>query len=179
MSAAPESRVCLGVIAGAHGVKGLVRVRSFTAKPQSIADYGPLQDERGERRFELELVGVSRGALIARVPGVEDRDAAEALKGMRLYVRRTDLPEPGAEEFYEADLMGLDAVLSDGTRLGKVCAVHDFGAGANLEIEDAAGKTVMVPFTAAAVPMVDIPGGRLVIEPPEGLFEPSAPAKAG
>lgn len=154
-----------------------MRVRSFTAKPHSIADYGVLQDERGERRFELALVGESRGTLIARIPGIEDRDAAEALKGTRLYVRRVDLPEPEAEEFYEADLMGLEAVMADGTRLGTVCAVHDFGAGASLEIEDAARKTVMVPFTAAAVPMVDIAGGRVVIERSEGLAEPSAQAK--
>lgn len=164
-------RICLGVITGAHGVRGFVRIKSFTAEPQAIASYGPLQDEQGERRFVLELVGTSKGVLIARIAGVDDRNAAERLKGVRLYVRRADLPEPGAEEFYQADLIGLDALLADGTRLGTVRAVNDFGAGASLEIEDAAGKAVIVPFTAAAVPKVDVAGRVLVVAPPEGLFD--------
>ncbi len=172
LASAQEPRICLGVIAGPHGVKGLVRVRSFTAEPQAIVGYGPLQDEQGEQRFALELVGAGKGVLIARIAGVEDRDAAERLKGLRLYVRRAALPEPGAEEFYQADLVGLDALLSDGSRLGAVRAVHDFGAGAMLEIEDQAGKSVMVPFTTAAVPQVDVAGRKLVVAPPEELLEP-------
>ncbi len=166
-----ETRLCLGVIAGAHGVAGLVRVKSFTAAPRAIADYGTLQDEAGGQRFDLELVGEGKGVLIARIKGVTDRNAAERLKGTRLYVRRGDLPEPGADEFYQADLIGLEALLADGTRLGTVRAVLDFGAGASVEIEDAAGKSVIVPFTASTVPQVDIEGGRLVIAPPEGLFD--------
>lgn len=171
LASAQEPRVCLGVIAGVHGVKGLVRVRSFTAEPQAIAAYGPLLDEQGERRFALELVGASKGVLLAKIAGVQDRNAAERLKGVRLYVRRADLPEPGAEEFYQADLVGLEAVLGDGTRFGVVCAVHDFGAGASLEIEDVAGKGVIIPFTAAAVPKVDIAAGRVFVAPPEGLMD--------
>jgi 16S rRNA processing protein RimM len=176
LAASQEARVCLGVIAGAHGVAGLVRVKSFTAAPAAIARYGALQDETGVERFELELVGEGKGVLIARIKGIKDRNAAERLKGARLYVRRAALPEPGADEFYQADLIGLEARLADGTKLGKVAAVHDFGAGASLEIEDAAGKSVIVPFTAATVPQVDIPGGRLVVVPPEGLLE--APKQA-
>lgn len=176
LASAQEPRVCLGVIAGAHGVKGLVRVRSFTAEPQAIAGYGPLLDERGEQSFALELVGSGKGVLIARIAGVEDRNAAERLKGLRLYVRRAALPEPEAEEFYQADLIGLDARLGDGTRFGTVRAVHDFGAGAILEIDDMAGKSVMVPFTTAAVPQVDIAGGTLVVAPPEELRD--APKQA-
>lgn len=153
-------------------MKGLVRVRSFTAEPHAIAAYGPLQDEAGAQRIELELVGESKGALLARIHGIADRDAAERLKGVRLYVRRADLPEPAAEEFYQADLEGLDARLADGTKFGTVRAVHDFGAGAHLEIAGAAGKTMLVPFTMAAVPVVDIAGGWIVIEPPAGLLEP-------
>jgi 16S rRNA processing protein RimM len=171
-----RARVCLGAIAGAHGVRGLVRVKSFTAEPQAIATYGPLQDEEGQRRFSLDVLGESKGLLIARISGIEDRDAAERLKGVRLYVRRADLPEPDAEEFYQADLIGLVALRADGTSLGTVRAVNDFGAGASLEIEDDAGKTVIVPFTAAAVPTVDIAGGRLVVEPPVELLAPAAAA---
>jgi len=165
------ARLCLGVITGPHGVRGLVRIKSFTAEPQAIAAYGPLQDEKGQRDFELSLVGEAKGVLIARIAGIDDRNAAERLKGVRLYVRRGALPEPAAEEFYQADLVGLDAVLADGAELGKVSAVHDFGAGASLEIVDAAGKAVIVPFTTAAVPTVDIAAGLLVINPPEGLLE--------
>ena len=176
LAASQEARVCLGVIAGAHGVAGLVRVKSFTAAPQAIAQYGTLQDETGGQRFDLELVGAGKGVLIARIKGVKDRNAAERLKGLRLYVRRAALPEPEAEEFYQADLIGLEAQFADGTSLGKVSAVHDFGAGASLEIEDAAGKSVIVPFTTATVPQIDIAGGRLVVTLPEGLLD--APKQA-
>lgn len=172
LASVQEPRVCLGVIAGPHGVKGLVRVRSFTAEPQAIVGYGPLQDEQGAERFALELVGTGKGVLIARIAGVQDRNAAERLKGLRLYVRRAALPAPGAEEFYQADLVGLQALLGDGTRLGGVRAVHDFGAGAILEIENEAGKSMMVPFTTAAVPHIDVAGGKLVVVPPEELVEP-------
>lgn len=171
------ARVCLGVITGVHGVRGLVRIKSFTAEPHAIASYGPLSDEQDKRRFELELVGESKGVLIARIADVTDRDAAERLKGLRLYVRRAALPEPEAEEFYQADLLGLEARLRDGTPLGKVSAVHDFGAGASLEIEEPSGKTVIVPFTAAAVPEIDVTGGRLVVDLPEGLVDTPKPAE--
>lgn len=164
-------RVCLGVIAGVHGVKGMVRVKSFTAEPAAIVSYGPLSDEQGAQRFELELVAASKGVLLARIAGVTDRNAAERLKGVRLYVQRAALPEPEAEEFYQADLLGLDAWLGDGTRLGKVSAVHDFGAGASLEIEETSGKTIIVPFTTAAVPEIDIKGGKIVVELPEELVD--------
>ncbi len=167
---AASARICLGVVVGAHGIRGLVKVKSFTAEPEAIARYGPLADERGEQRMALELVGAHKGVLLARIAGVDDRNAAERLKGTRLYVNRAALPEPEEEEFYEADLVGLEAVRRDGSSLGKVAAVHDFGAGASLEIEDAAGKSVIVPFTRAAVPEIDIAGGRLVVEPPEGLL---------
>jgi 16S rRNA processing protein RimM len=167
----------LGVITGAHGVKGRVRIKSFTAEAEAIASYGPLSDERGERRFTVEVTGTSKGTLLAVIEGVDDRDAAEALRGTRLYVERAALPEPDDEEFYQADLIGLAALYRDGSTLGKVVAVHDFGAGASLEIEDAAGKTLLVPFTNAAVPAVDIRAGTLVVEPPAGLLEPASQAE--
>lgn len=169
-------RICLGVITGAQGIRGWVRLKSFTAAPEAIADYGPLQDEAGAQRFDLALVGANKGVLIARIAGVTDRNAAERLKGVRLYVRRADLPAPDADEFYQADLLGLNAVARDGTSLGTVRAVYDFGAGASLEIADAAGKTMLVPFTTAVVPRIDIAAGKLVIAPPDGLFD--APKQA-
>ena len=174
-SRADSVRICLGIITGVHGIKGWVRVKSFTADPEAIAAYGPLSDESGARRFEIELVGAQKGVLLARINGVADRNAAERLKGLRLYVRRADLPPPEAGEFYEADLIGLDAMREDGTLFGTIRAVNDFGAGASLEIEDAAGKALLVPFTRSAVPQIDIAGGSVVIVPPEGLFDAPKP----
>jgi len=163
--------VLMGVITGAHGVRGEVRVKSFTAEPAAIAAYGPLEDERGARRLSLALSGTVRGVLIARVEGVADRNAAERLKGTRLYLPRSALPPPAEEEYYHADLIGLAVELADGAPLGRVRAVHDFGAGDSLEVEKPDGKAVMVPFTEAVVPVVDIAGGRLVVDPPEGLLD--------
>lgn len=163
----PDARVLVGVIVGAHGVRGAVRIKSFTADPAAIAAYGPLEDESGTRRLEIRLVGEGKGVVIATLKGIEDRNAAEALKGLRLYVPRAALPPPGEEEFYHADLIGLAAVRRDGTPLGRVCAVHDFGAGDSLELALADGGTLLVPFTKEAVPEIDIAGGKLVVEPPE------------
>lgn len=169
---APDKRVCVGVITGAQGVRGAVRLKSFTAEPEDVARYGPLEDERGERRFALRVVGSAKGVLIAAIAGLDDRDRAEALRGLRLYLPRAALPPAGEEEYYHADLIGLDAVLPDGTSLGSVRAVHDFGAGDTLEIERTSGPPAMVPFTRAVVPVVDLNAGRLVIDPPPGLLDP-------
>jgi 16S rRNA processing protein RimM len=169
-----SARICLGIITGAHGIKGWVRVKSFTADPEAIADYGPLSDESGARRFALELVGAQKGVLLARIKGVDDRNAAERLKGLRLYVRRAALPPPEDDEFYEADLIGLTATREDGALFGTIRAVNDFGAGASLEIEDPSGKMVLVPFTNAAVPVVDIANKRVVVVPPTGLLDTPA-----
>ncbi len=168
-------RVCLGVVTSPHGVRGLLRVKTFTAEPDGIAAYGPLEDEAGTRRFDLELVGKAKGVVLVRIAGVDDRDAAERLKGQRLYVRREALPPPDEEEFYHADLIGLAAVLADGEPLGKVTAVHDYGAGDSIELVRPDGKVVMVPFTRAIVPTVDIAAGRLVIVPPPGLLDAGVP----
>jgi len=164
-------RILMGIITGAHGVRGLVRVKSFAAAPEAIAAYGPLEDEGGERRFALEPVGAVKGVILAKLPGVEDRNAAEKLKGVRLYVKRAALPEPGEEEYYHADLIGLRVWLTDGSELGRVVAVNDYGAGDHLEIACADGRVVAVPFTRAAVPMVDLMEAKIVIDPPEGLFD--------
>jgi 16S rRNA processing protein RimM len=168
---AAEKHICVGVVTGAHGVTGAVRIKSFTAMPEDIAAYGPLRDEAGGGSFDLRIVGAAKGVLIARIGGVADRNRAEALRGLRLYLPRAALPPPAPDEYYHADLIGLEAVLRDGTVLGRVRAVHDFGAGDTLEVMRPGAPPAMVPFTRAVVPVVDCNGGRLVVEPPEGLLE--------
>jgi 16S rRNA processing protein RimM len=167
-----KNRVLLGVVAAPHGVRGLVRIRSFTEEPMAIASYGELSDESGSRRFRVEALSSVRGAVLARIEGVADRTAAEALRGLRLYVDRDVLPATGEREWYEADLIGLPAVGTDGRNWGKVVAFHDFGAGLTMEISGgtASRGSVMLPFTDEAVPEVDIDGGKVVVEPPAGVL---------
>jgi 16S rRNA processing protein RimM len=167
----PSRRVCVGVVTGPQGVQGAVRIKSFTEVPEDVAGYGPLEDETGRRQFDLHLCGVAKGVLIARLPGIEDRDQAEALRGLRLYLPRSALPQPEAEEYYHADLIGLDAVLEDGTRVGRVRAIYDFGAGDTLELVRDGAPPVLVPFTRAVVPIVAPAEGRLVLDPPPGLLD--------
>lgn len=169
----PPKKVCLGTIVAPHGVRGAVRIKSDTERPEDIGAYGPLSDESGERIFELQVIGRSKGVVQARVAGVDDRDAAEALRGVRLFVDREKLPPPDEQDaFYHADLIGLAAELAGGDTLGTVCGVSEFGAAPVLEIELAGGgDTVLVPFTKAAVPVVDLEGGKLVVDPPPGLLE--------
>jgi 16S rRNA processing protein RimM len=174
-----EERICVGVIGAPRGVKGEVRVKSFTAEPEAVAGYGPLTDESGRREFRLRLLDRQGDMLVARIEGVGDRDAAEALKGVRLYVARSALPPPGADEFYEADLIGLTVQGIDGTALGTVRSVENFGAGPLLEIVLGDGRPVLVPFTLAVVPVVDIAGRRVVIDPPPGLLDAEADTDAG
>lgn len=161
-----EDRLCIGVIAGAHGVRGDVRVKSFTADPDSLTAYGPLTDAGGGREFRLSPRGHVRGLLRMRVEGVDSREAAEALAGTELYVDRAALPGLGGGEYYHADLVGLRAEHEDGTEFGTVKALFDFGAGDMLEIALKHGGAVFLPFTEAAVPLVDIDGGRVVVRPP-------------
>jgi 16S rRNA processing protein RimM len=160
-------RVLVGAIAGAHGVRGQVRIKSFTDDPAGVAAYGPVSDESGQRRFALIVTGAAKGGVIARIDGVLDRTAADALRGLRLYVPRTALPPPSAGEYYRADLIGLSAELSDGTRYGRVADVQDYGAGDLLEIARLDGTTELLPFTDRIVPAVDVAAGRVVIEPPD------------
>ncbi len=172
---AARGRVCLGAIAGAYGVRGAVRIKSFTAEPKDIAAYGPLSDESGERVFEIKVTGMSKSQVLAEIEGIAGREAAEALKGVRLFAARERLPAPEAEEFYHNDLVGLAVELADGARLGTVVAVHDFGAGDVIEIGREGEAAVLAPFTHAVVPVVDIANRRLVIDPPPGLLEPVEP----
>ena len=176
MSAA-EKRVCVGAVAGAHGVRGAVKVKSFTANPEDVARYGPLEDESGERRFTLRLTGAGKGVMIGHLSGITDRNQAEAARGLRLYLPRAALPPTEEDEYYHADLIGLDAMLADGTPLGPVRAVHDFGAGDTLEIVRNEGPPLMIPFTRTVVPSVDLDAGRLVVDPPHGLIEEPARAR--
>ena len=162
------ARLRVGEIVGVHGVRGLVRLRSFTEDAAAVGSYGPLEDEAGRRKFAIRLQSTVKGVWIAKVDGVDSREAAEALKGVGLFIDRARLPEPEEGEFYHADLIGLRAERAgDGAALGTVLAVHDFGAGTMLELKSPDGRTEMVPFTLAAVPLVDLAGGRVVVEPPE------------
>jgi 16S rRNA processing protein RimM len=165
-------RVLVGAIAGAHGVRGAVRIRSFTDDPAAVAAYGPVFDEAGARQLVLKVTGPTKGGVIAEIDGVADRDAAESLRGVRLYVPRAALPSTDEDEFYQADLIGLAVETVDGDSLGRVRAVQNFGAGDLLEVERADGSTVSLPFSRAAVPVVDIGAGRIVADPPAGLLDP-------
>jgi 16S rRNA processing protein RimM len=160
-------RVCVGAIAGAHGVRGAVRIKTFTEQPAALADYPGLADEQG-RPVRFKIKEVRADLLIAVVEGVNDREAARSLKGTRLYVPRDELPAAGEEEYYHADLVGLAVERIDGNALGTVKAMHDFGAGDILEVATKDG-TLMLPFTREAVPVVDIANRRLVVDPPAGL----------
>ncbi len=165
-----DERVCVGVITGVHGLRGLLRVRPFTDTPEGVASYGPVETEDGTRQLTLDIANrLGKGLILVRVEGVADRAAAEALKGVRLYVARALLPVPDEDEFYHADLIGLAAVTRDGETLGRVRMVHDYGAGESLEIAMTDGSAAIVPFTRAAVPQIDIDGGKVVVEPDEIL----------
>lgn len=171
----PKERILLGQIARVHGVRGEMVVRSFTADPADVAAYGPLSDKSGTRHFDLTLVRSGPKGVVVRIAGVQDRDAAEALRGTELYVAREALPAPEADAFYHADLAGLSAVDGDGAALGTVTGVHNYGAGDFLEVALAAGGSVLVPFTNANVPDVDLASRRATIVPPlddDGEAEP-------
>lgn len=155
----------LAVIGAAHGVKGEVRVKSFTADPAALGDYGTLFTEDG-RAFEIERLRPSKGVVVVKFKGIDDRNAAEALNGLSLSVDRGALPAADANEFYHADLIGLQAFDTAGNPLGTVVAVQNFGASDILEIAPARGPSLLVPFTKVSVPDIDIPAGRLVIVPP-------------
>lgn len=161
-------RVLLGHITGAHGIRGAVLVRSYTAEPGAIADYGPLEDEAGRETFTLAVEGATAKGVICRIAGVSDRNGAERLKGVALYVARNRLPPPEDGEYYHTDLVGLAAVTDAGAALGEVVAVLNYGAGDILEVRpDGAKRTDLYPMTEAVVLRVDIAGGVIVIAPPE------------
>ena len=163
-------RICVGAIAGSFGVQGEVRLKSFCSDPEAIADYGPLYSEDGTKSFKVKLTRPVAGGLGARITGVDTKEQADALKGISLYVDRAKLPSLPDDEFYHADLIGLEARDTGGVLLGRVTAVHNHGAGDLLEIAGSGLKSaLLLPFTMAAVPTVDLAAGRVVIDLPEGL----------
>ncbi|MFM7345463.1 MAG: ribosome maturation factor RimM [Tagaea sp.] len=170
MSASSGTRVLIGAIASAHGVRGEVKIKAFTDKAGDVASYGPVEDESGARRFEIRKTGTARGLVIAKLGGIEDRDAAEALRGMRLYVGREALgkkPKGSKDLWFHADLIGLKAVDTKGAALGVVAAVLNYGAGDILEVKDEAGRTQLYPFTKRVATKVDVAAGAVEIDPPE------------
>ena len=165
-------RVCIAAIAGAFGVRGAVRLKSFTAVPQDVAAYGALETEEATLSFTVTLTGeTTKGALVARVAGVTSKEKADALRGERLYVDRTRLPGLPDDEFYHADLIGLDVFDTGGARLGRVTSVLNHGASDILEVAPDGGPgTVLIPFTLEAVPNVDLTARRIIADPPEGTL---------
>lgn len=167
--------VCVGMITAAHGVRGAVKIRAFTADARALPGYTPLYDETAARRFEVTFQSFAKDHWLAKLKGVEDRNGAEALRGTRLYVDRAQLPETAEDEFYHADLIGMEALTESGEAFGSVKAVYDFGGGDVLEIARIEGGTVLLPFTRAAVPTIDLAARRLTVAPPAEI-EGEAPA---
>ena len=168
---APDKKsglLLMGRFGAPHGVRGEIRLQSFTGDPLAIADYGALSDKSGARTFTLTAVRPQgKDMLVARVAGVTDRTAAEALTGLELFLSREKLPPAEEDEFYVVDLVGLRAETEAGLEIGRVVALRNFGAGDILEIAPASGgDTLMYPFTKAVAPIIDLAGGRIVVEPP-------------
>jgi 16S rRNA processing protein RimM len=168
-----SARVCVAQFGAPHGVRGEVRLQVYTEDPAAILRYGPLESEDGTQRFAIAALRAAKDHFVVRLAGVDRRSDAERLTNLRLYVPRERLPPPeDVETFYHADLVGLAAVDRNGGALGTVLAVQNFGAGDLLEIQPSSGGSpVLLPFTRQAVPAVDIAGGRIVVDPPEGIFE--------
>jgi 16S rRNA processing protein RimM len=165
-------RVCVGAVAGSFGVHGEVRLKSFCAEPGDIASYGPLSSEDGTRSWEVKLTRPVKNGFAAKLSGVVTKEAADALRGVRLYAPREKLPALPDDEFYHADLIGLEVLDTGGRLLGRVKAVLNHGAGDLLEIEGAGMKQpALMPFTRAIVPTVDLAAGRIIADPPDGLFD--------
>jgi len=159
-----EKLICVGQIGAPHGVRGEVRLRSFTGEPQAIAAYGPLQTEDG-RSLEIASMRPAKEGFVATFAGISDRDAAAELTNARLYVARDKLPEPEPDEFYHADLIGLAVVDASGTNIGTVVALHNFGAGDLIEVQlDSSAKTELIAFDERHVPVVDIAAGKIVVD---------------
>ena len=166
-----DDLICVGAIAGAFGVRGEVRLKSFCADPSAIADYAPLSTEDGARSFSVTLTRPIKNGFAARLGGIATKEEADALRGLQLFAPRTRLPSLPDDEFYHADLIGLEVFDTGGGALGTVLAVQNHGAGDLLDIRPATGgETVLLPFTLANVPTVDLGAGRIVADPPDGLF---------
>jgi 16S rRNA processing protein RimM len=162
-----NDRICVAQIGAAHGIRGEVRLRSFTEDPMAVTSYGPLESEDGKRRFEIEALRPAKDHFVARLKGVGSRDDAETLTNIKLYVSRDKLPPiDDGDTYYHADLVGLAAVAPDGAPLGIVTAILNFGAGDLVEIRPVGGgEALMVPFTETAVPAIDMKARRMVVVP--------------
>jgi len=159
-----EKRVCLGKIVGVHGIKGEVKVKSYTAVDKNIAAYGTLEDNSGKQHFEIKVTGHSKDLLRVKISGVDDRTTAEGLIGKELYAPRGVLPELKAEEtYYEADLIGLKVLDETKTEVAKVIGFYNFGAGDILEIKLRTGKSEMLPFNKGYVPEINLEEGYIIV----------------
>lgn len=164
-----EPLICIARIGAPHGVRGAVKLWPFTQDPMALQDYGALSSKDGARSFEIASVRAAKDHLVATFQGVDDRDTAARLNGVELYVSRDALPPADAGEYYHADLIGLNAVDESGAALGRVIAMHDFGAGDIIEIAPSSGPTLLLPFTDAVVPTIDLAGGQVVIRMPDEI----------
>src|SRR5438445_814494 len=171
------SKICVARIGAAHGVRGAVKLWTFTEDPMAVMRYGPLATKDGVRQFEVANAREAKGHLVATLKGIATREEAERLNGVELYVPRSRLPATDADEYYHADLIGLAAENAAGEPIGRVIAIHNFGAGDIIEIAPPQGATLLLPFSNAVVPTVDIAAGRVVIELP-GEIEGDDPAAA-
>jgi 16S rRNA processing protein RimM len=167
--------ICVARIGAAHGVRGAVKLWTFTEDPLAVKHYGPLTTRDGARQFEVTHVREAKDHLVATLKGIATREDAERLNGLELYVARDKLPDTDEDEYYHADLIGLAAVNAADDPLGRVVAIHNFGAGDIIEIAPAKGPTMLLPFTNAVVPTVDLAGGRVVIELPQETEDDEAP----
>jgi 16S rRNA processing protein RimM len=158
--------ICVARIGAAHGVRGAVKLWTFTEDPLAVKRYGPLLTKDGTRQFEVVTAREAKGHLVATLKGIATREEAERLNGLELYIAREKLPATDEDEFYHADLIGLAAVTMANEPLGRVIAIHNFGAGDIIEIAPPEGATMLLPFTNAVVPSVDLVGGRVLIELP-------------
>lgn len=167
-----DTRIIVGAIAGAFGVQGEVRIKSFCAEPEDIGTYSPLTSEDGKTTYILGITRAIKNGFAARIDGVETKEEADALKGETLYADRDALPSLPDDEFYHADLIGLTVLDTGGKTLGTVRNVLNHGAGDLLEVQaPGLSATVLLPFTLVNVPTVDLSRGRIIADPPEGLFE--------
>ena len=165
----PPSQICVARIGAPHGVRGAVKLWTFTEDPLAVKAYGPLVTKDGARQFEVTHAREAKGHLVATLKGVATREDAERLNGVELYIAREKLPATSEDEYYLADLIGLAAVNAANESLGRVIAIHNFGAGDIIEIAPPNGATMLLPFTNAVVPTVDLAGGRVVIELPDEI----------
>lgn len=168
------TRILVGVIGAPHGVRGELRIKPFTESPLALKSYGPLESEDGRQHFTVTAARMQGEMVVARLEGITDRDKAASLTNIRLYVPRERLPAPADDEFYHADLIGLAAEQEDGTTIGTIIAVQNFGAGDLLEIERKGRDSVYLPFTDAFVPKVDLAASKVIIAPPDGLLDDDA-----